>query len=87
MRIPVSTREGQPSLARVLGVWSAVSIVIGTVIGSGVFLVPSSMIRSLGSVKALFVVWLVAGVLSLLELLLTPSSLLPCQKLAANMFT
>ncbi len=67
-RHPTSETEPerrQPSLERVLGLWSAVSIVIGTVIGSGVFLVPSSMIRSVGSVRALFVVWIVAGVLSL----------------------
>jgi APA family basic amino acid/polyamine antiporter len=54
-----------PSLQRVLGLWSAVSIVIGTVIGSGVFLVPSTMIRYVGSVEKLFAVWIVAGVLSL----------------------
>ena len=41
------------------------SIVIGTVIGSGVFLVPSTMIRAVGSVQLLFVVWIVAGLLSL----------------------
>ncbi len=41
------------------------SIVIGTVIGSGVFLVPSAMIRYVGSVEKLFVVWVVAGLLSL----------------------
>src|SRR5579871_6414143 len=64
--MPVKTKpvEG-PSLQRVLGLWSAISIVIGTVIGSGVFLVPSTMIRFVGSVKLLFVVWIVAGVLSL----------------------
>ena len=60
---PVS-RPG-PSLDRALGLWSAVSIVIGTVIGSGVFLVPSSMIRHVGSVRNLFIVWVVAGLLSL----------------------
>ena len=54
-----------PSLQRVLGLWSAVSIVIGTVIGSGVFLVPSTMIAKVGSVKVLFAVWVVAGLLSL----------------------
>ncbi len=54
-----------PTLQRVLGLSSAISIVIGTVIGSGVFLVPSAMIRFLGSVSELFVVWIVAGVLSL----------------------
>jgi APA family basic amino acid/polyamine antiporter len=55
----------KPTLMRALGLWSAVSIVIGTVIGSGVFLVPSTMISNLGSVPMLFVVWVVAGLLSL----------------------
>jgi basic amino acid/polyamine antiporter, APA family len=54
-----------PSLQRVLGLWSAVSIVIGTVIGSGIFLVPTAMIAEVGSVKILFAVWMVAGLLSL----------------------
>lgn len=53
------------TLKRALGLWGAVSIVIGTVIGSGVFLVPSTMITKLGSVQMLFVVWIVAGLLSL----------------------
>jgi APA family basic amino acid/polyamine antiporter len=57
--------QTKPSLLRALGLWSAVSIVIGTVIGSGVFLVPSTMIVKLGSVPMLFVVWVVAGLLSL----------------------
>jgi len=54
-----------PSLRRALGLWSAISIVVGTVIGSGVFLVPSTMIRYVGSVRNLFIVWIVAGLLSL----------------------
>ncbi len=59
------TVHAGPALQRVLGLWSAVSIVIGTVIGSGVFLVPSTMIRYLGSVEKLFVVWIISGLLSL----------------------
>jgi APA family basic amino acid/polyamine antiporter len=62
---PVAASKGQPTLERALGVWGATSIVIGTVIGSGVFLVPSSMIRAVGSVKMLFVVWIVSALLSL----------------------
>ncbi|MFL6416979.1 MAG: APC family permease [Bryobacteraceae bacterium] len=54
-----------PTLQRALGLPSAASIVVGTVIGSGVFLVPSAMIRNVGSVRELFVVWIVAGLLSL----------------------
>src|SRR3982750_2592316 len=60
-----STTPPPATLQRVLGLSSATSIVIGTVIGSGVFLVPSTMIRYVGSVSELFLVWIVAGVLSL----------------------
>ena len=65
---PADSRTGArpgPTLERALGVWGAISIVIGTVIGSGVFLVPATMIRNVGSVRNLFAVWIIAGVLSL----------------------
>lgn len=52
-------------LRRDLGVWSAAAIVVGTVIGSGIFLVPQDMIQKVGSVQTLFAVWVAAGLLSL----------------------
>jgi len=52
-------------LKRVLGLPSAVSIVIGTVIGSGIFLVPRTMVQNVGSVEWVFTVWVVGGLLSL----------------------
>ena len=52
-------------LKRVLGPWAAASIVVGTVIGSGIFLVPKTMIQRVGSVEAVFAVWIVGGLLSL----------------------
>ncbi len=52
-------------LKRELGVWSAAAIVVGTVIGSGIFLVPSPMVRNVGSPLMVFVVWIVGGLLSL----------------------
>jgi APA family basic amino acid/polyamine antiporter len=39
--------------------------VVGTVIGSGIFLVPKAMITNVGSVPVVFVVWVVGGLLSL----------------------
>jgi len=52
-------------LKRDLGPWAAASIVVGTVIGSGIFLVPQTMIRRVGSVEMVFAVWIVGGLLSL----------------------
>ena len=41
------------------------SIVVGTVIGSGIFLVPKTMMQRMGSVEWVFAIWLVGGLLSL----------------------
>jgi APA family basic amino acid/polyamine antiporter len=55
------------TLQRTLGVRDLVLIVIGTVIGSGIFIVPSAVLRQTGgSVGVALGVWLFAGVLSLL---------------------
>ncbi len=55
----------QPGLRRDLGIWSAVAIVIGTVIGSGIFRVSSKMVAEVGTPGAVFMVWVFGGVLSL----------------------
>jgi APA family basic amino acid/polyamine antiporter len=53
------------SLKRDLGLWSAVAIVVGTVIGSGIFIVPNTMVRNVGSPGMVFVVWVAGGLMSL----------------------
>jgi len=52
-------------LRRDLGLWTAVALVIGTVIGSGIFLVPRTMVLRVGSPSMVFVVWIFGGLLSL----------------------
>lgn len=51
-------------LPRKLGLLDATLIVIGIVIGVGIFLLPNVIARSLSSAFAIVVVWVVAGVLS-----------------------
>src|ERR1700684_2227870 len=57
--------QAQPELRRVLGLWSAIAIVIGTVIGSGIFLVPTDMVKAVGSRGMFFVVFIFGGILTL----------------------
>jgi basic amino acid/polyamine antiporter, APA family len=52
-------------LKRDLGLWGAVAIVIGTVIGSGIFLVPKAMVLKVGSPEMVFGVFVFGGLLSL----------------------
>jgi APA family basic amino acid/polyamine antiporter len=55
------------SLRRTLGLADLVLIVVGTVIGSGIFRVPSAVLQQTGgSVGLALLVWLGAGILSLL---------------------
>lgn len=55
------------SLARVLGLRDLILIVIGTVIGSGIFLVPGGVLRQAGGFAGpALLVWIVGGGLSLL---------------------
>jgi APA family basic amino acid/polyamine antiporter len=53
-------------LRRTLSLRDLIFIVIGTVIGSGIFLTPGAVVRSAGSGGMALVVWTVGGVLSLL---------------------
>lgn len=54
-----------PGLERALGVLPAAALLTGTVIGTGIFLVPSTMARETGSVVSVFLVWLFGAGLSL----------------------
>ncbi len=63
--MPVSTpAKTAPQLARDLGVSHATAIVVGTIIGSGIFLVPSEMMQAVGSAKLVYLAWFVGGLLS-----------------------
>ena len=54
-----------PSLLRELGVSQASAIVVGTIIGSGIFLVPAEMMQAVGSAQLVYLAWIVGGVLSM----------------------
>ena len=54
-----------PQLQRQLGLWASISIVVGSVIGSGIFMKPATMAAQVGSPLALLLVWVVAGIVSL----------------------
>jgi APA family basic amino acid/polyamine antiporter len=54
----------RPELSRDLGVSHASAVVVGTIIGSGIFLVPAEMMQAVGSAKLVYLAWLVGGLLS-----------------------
>ncbi len=54
-----------PTLPRAIGVVGATVIVIGTIIGSGIFLVPHNVALEVGGIRSLYLVWIVGGILAL----------------------
>jgi APA family basic amino acid/polyamine antiporter len=57
--------NNRAGLIRGLGLYGATSVVVGTMIGTSIFLVPSIMLRHTGSPLIVVGVWIVAGVLSM----------------------
>ena len=57
--------QTRSELPRVLNAYHALSIVVGIIIGSGIFLVPREMMAAVGSSGMVYVVWIVGGLLSL----------------------
>jgi APA family basic amino acid/polyamine antiporter len=61
------TVEGRlhDELPRVLTATHALAIVVGIIIGSGIFLVPREMMAAVGSSRMVYAVWIIGGLLSL----------------------
>lgn len=55
----------KPQLEKTLGVFGGVGLVVGSIIGSGIFLSPSSVLQETGSVGMSLVVWTLCGLIAL----------------------
>ena len=56
---------GRNELPRVLSASNALAMVVGIIIGSGIFLVPREMMAAVGSSSMVYAVWIAGGLLSL----------------------
>ena len=54
-----------PTFKRTIGLYTATSLVIGSVIGSGIFMRPAEMASLLGSPLQILLVWIIGGILTL----------------------
>ncbi len=57
--------SNEERLPRTLGLWSAVGVLVGVTIGSGIFRVPSEMAGILGSPWAMLALWVIGGLITL----------------------
>jgi APA family basic amino acid/polyamine antiporter len=54
-----------PALRKELNLFDAISIVVGTIIGSGIFLIPNSIAIQLNSLGAVLAVWVIGGIVTI----------------------
>jgi APA family basic amino acid/polyamine antiporter len=59
------TKVGEAKLPRVLGASTAFCVVVGSVIGSGIFIVPSRVARNVPFLGGIAFVWIVGGLFSM----------------------
>jgi basic amino acid/polyamine antiporter, APA family len=57
--------EKRLELVRGLGAWTSAAIVVGTMIGTGIFLKPAEMAREGRTVSVVFAAWIIGAVLSI----------------------
>src|SRR5258708_21791498 len=60
-----TTNQNLRKFARGLNLFDSTMLVVGAMIGSGIFIVPAEMARNVGSAGWLLVAWVVAGVLTI----------------------
>src|SRR5690606_38744608 len=61
-KIPPYKRENR--MKKKLKLWDGIMLVMGSMIGSGIFIVSSDMMRNLGSGYWLIVVWVITGIMT-----------------------
>lgn len=60
-------QEGTVALKRQVGIIGCVAMLVGTIIGSGIFSSPSAVMKNVNSVGATLIIWVVCGVFAMLS--------------------
>ncbi len=62
---PVQHDPGSDGLPRKVGFWGASAVMVGIVIGSGIFATPTTIARNMGSPTVILSLWVVGGIIAL----------------------
>jgi APA family basic amino acid/polyamine antiporter len=65
-KLNVMQEENQDDFKRELGLFDGTMLVVGSMIGSGIFIVSSDMVRQLGSAGWLIAMWVLTGVITII---------------------
>lgn len=60
-----SASDGDVQLRKELGVMDGVAIIVGVIVGAGIFVSPKGVLQYSGSIGLAIIVWVMSGVLSM----------------------
>ena len=63
--IPQSSAKNEPGFVRAIGLFDGTMIVVGSMIGSGIFIVAADISRQTGSAGGLLLTWIITGLLTI----------------------
>ena len=63
---PPKNEESSNKLKRELGLFDAVSVIVGIIVGSGIFVSPKGVLQEAGSPGMSLAVWTFSGILSMI---------------------
>lgn len=61
----LQSKPSENSLPRTLGLWSATAVVVGTIVGSGIFRVPAGVADEAGTVGSILILWVLGGLIAI----------------------
>ena len=64
--VEIAFNEIKPKLEKTVSVLGGIGLVVGSIIGSGIFLSPSDVYKSTGSIGLFLIVWVLCGIFALL---------------------
>ena len=63
--IPQRNAKNEPGFVRAIGLFDGTMIVVGSMIGSGIFIVAADISRQTGSAGGLLLTWILTGLLTI----------------------
>lgn len=61
--------SGEITLKAKMSLLNGITVIVGSIIGSGIFVSPTGVLVNTGSVNAALIVWIISGVFSMVSIL------------------